>query len=92
MNDDFRDLLAALLSVQARFLVVGAHALAVHGVPRSTGDLDVWIDRDPANAEKGWAALAQFGVPLEALGFSKSDLTAPGRKTALGDFWWLEGL
>ena len=76
MNDDFRDLLAALLSVEARFLVVGAHALAVHGVPRATGDLDVWIDRDPANAEKVWAALVQFGAPLETLGFSRSDLTA----------------
>jgi len=76
LNDDFRDLLAALLSVEARFLVVGAHALAVHGVPRATGDLDVWIDRDPANAEKVWAALAQFGAPLETLGFSRSDLTA----------------
>jgi hypothetical protein len=84
LNDDFRDLLAALLSVHARFLVVGAHAMAVHGVPRATGDLDVWIDRDPANAEKVWAALVQFGAPLEALGFSRSDLTAPGSVVQIG--------
>jgi hypothetical protein len=38
VNEDFRDLLAALLADKARFLVVGAHAMAVHGVPRATGD------------------------------------------------------
>jgi hypothetical protein len=48
VNQDFKDLLAALLGAEARFLVVGAHALAVHGVPRATGDLDVWIARDLA--------------------------------------------
>ena len=84
MNDDFRDLLAALLQVQARFLVVGAHALAVHGVPRATGDLDVWIEREPTNAEKVWEALVRFGAPLESLGFSKSDLTAPGTVIQIG--------
>ncbi len=84
MNDDFRDLLAALLYVQARFLVVGAHALAVHGVPRATGDLDVWIDRDPANADKVWEALVRFGAPLEALGFSRSDLTAASSVIQIG--------
>lgn len=52
MNEDFRDLLAALLEAQARFLVVGAHAMAVHGVPRATGDLDVWIASDADNAAR----------------------------------------
>ena len=84
MNDDFRDLLAALLSAHARFLVVGAHALAVHGVPRATGDLDVWIDRDPANVDWVWQALVRFGAPLESLGFSRSDLTAPGSVIQIG--------
>jgi hypothetical protein len=37
---DFRDLLAAFAAHQVRFLIVGAHALAVHGIPRATGDLD----------------------------------------------------
>ena len=74
MNDDFRDLLAALLDAGARFLVVGAHAVAVHGVPRATGDLDVWFNPDPANAERVWKALAAFGAPLAALGFKQADL------------------
>jgi hypothetical protein len=52
VNEDFRDLLAALLAADARFLVVGAHALAVHGVPRATGDLDVWVASDRENAER----------------------------------------
>lgn len=74
MNDDFRDLLAALLEAGGRFLVVGAHAMAVHGVPRATGDLDVWIDTDPANLERVWQALLRFGAPLEAMGVSREDL------------------
>ena len=45
-------MLAALLASGARFLVVGAHALAVHGVPRATGNLDVWVLPDSANAER----------------------------------------
>jgi hypothetical protein len=44
VNEDFTDFLAALIAAEARFLVVGAHALAVHGVPRATGDLDIWIE------------------------------------------------
>lgn len=64
MNDDFRELLAALLAAAARFVVVGAHAMAVHGVPRATGDLDVWVARDPANADRVWSALLTFGAPV----------------------------
>ena len=44
MTEDWVDFLFALLDAKARFLVVGAHALAVYGVPRGTQDLDVWID------------------------------------------------
>ena len=64
MTDDWFDLLAALLDARSRFLVVGAHALAVHGVPRGTQDLDVWIDPDTANVERVWQALAEYGAPL----------------------------
>ena len=44
MNQDFRDILDALLASEARFLVVGAHALAAHGLPRFTRDLDIWVE------------------------------------------------
>ena len=84
MNDDFQDLLAALLEAEARFVVVGAHAMAVHGVPRATGDLDVWIAPDLANAARVWKALARFGAPMGALGFSVDDLTSPNQVLQIG--------
>ena len=84
MNDDFRDLLQALLDAGARFLVVGAHAMAVHGVPRATGDLDVWISPDHANSERAWQALLAFGAPVGELGVSREDLETPGMVIQVG--------
>lgn len=77
MIGDFRDLLAELVKAEARFLVVGAHAMSVHGVPRATVDLDVWIDRAPENARRVWSALAGFGAPLDDLGVAVDDLARP---------------
>jgi hypothetical protein len=74
VNEDFLDFLRALLAAEAQFLVVGAHALAVHGIPRATEDLDIWIRRDPANARRVWAALAEFGAPLDELHITMNDL------------------
>ena len=84
VNEDFRDLLAALLGVEARFLVVGAHALAVHGVPRATGALDVWIAADPANAERVWYCTHALRAPVATLGVSRDDLTQPDRVVQIG--------
>ena len=84
MNEDFLDLLRSLLEAGARFLVVGAHALAVHGVPRATGDLDVWIDRDAANVERVWAAVLRFGAPVAAMGITRGDLETPGVVVQIG--------
>jgi hypothetical protein len=84
MVRDFRDLLAALIDTEARFLVVGAHALAVHGLPRATLDLDVWVDRSSDNARRVWAALAAFGAPLEDLKIKEHDLTLPDVVVQLG--------
>ena len=44
MNQDFLDILHALSAAEARFMVVGAYAVGVHGHPRSTGDLDIWVE------------------------------------------------
>lgn len=84
MTDDWLDLLRALVAGDVRFLVVGAHALAVHGVPRGTQDLDVWIDPVQDNAARAWTALAAFGAPLDALGVSPEDLQRPGMVIQLG--------
>jgi hypothetical protein len=54
VNPHFRDILSALSAEGAEFLVVGASALAVHGLPRATGDLDIWVRPTPENAGKLW--------------------------------------
>jgi hypothetical protein len=84
VSDDFRDVLAALVEAGVRFVVVGAHALAAHGVPRVTGDIDILIEPTRANASRVWAALAAFGAPLDTLGVHQSDLTTPGLVTQIG--------
>jgi hypothetical protein len=82
--EDFRDLVDALSSNGVRFLVVGAHALAAHGVPRVTGDLDVWVEPSPENARRVLRGLAAFGAPLETLNLNESDFTTPDRVVQLG--------
>ena len=64
MNRDFAEMLAALSAAGADYLIVGAHALAVHGYPRATGDLDIWVRPTPENAQRVWAALVAFRAPL----------------------------
>lgn len=73
MVQDFHDVLTELIRSGARFLVVGAHALSAHGVPRATVDLDIWVAADPDNADRVYAALAAFGAPLDALGITRAD-------------------
>lgn len=65
-------------------MVVGAHAMAVHGVPRATGDLDVWVDSDPANASLAWSALLEFGAPVREMGVERRDLETPGVVIQIG--------
>jgi hypothetical protein len=57
-------MLSALGAARVEFLVVGAHALAAHGVPRATGDLDIWVRADASNAARVLEALRVFGAPL----------------------------
>lgn len=77
MNKDFRDIVVELVRAEARFLIVGAHALGIYGVQRATGDLDIWIDPSPENVERVWSALGAFGAPTDALGIQQADLTQP---------------
>lgn len=79
---DFRDLLRAFVDREVRFLVVGGYALAIHGHPRATGDLDVWIDPAPANTGRAYAALEAFGAPLSDL--TREDLATPGTVFQIG--------
>ena len=82
MNPDFIDLLRAFAAAEVRFLVVGAYALAVHGRPRATGDLDVWVEATPQNASRVMTALAAFGAPMEPIG--ERDFAKPGIVYQLG--------
>jgi hypothetical protein len=82
MNRDFAEMLSALSAAGAEFLVVGAHALAAHGYPRATGDLDVWIAATPENAPRVWRALVTFGAPLHEL--SQDELARPGLVFQMG--------
>jgi hypothetical protein len=76
-NDDFLDILRALVESETEFLVVGAHALALHGVPRSTGDLDVWVHPTRENARRVLEALEAFGAPIQAHGVTLADFETP---------------
>ena len=60
-------MLQSLLDNKVEFLVVGAYAMAAHGYPRATGDLDLWVFTSMENAEKVYKALAEFGAPLEQI-------------------------
>lgn len=82
MNPDFVDLLRAFIAHDVRFLVVEAYALALHGRPRATGDMDVWIDATPDNAPRVMRALAAFGAPMS--GIAEADFSAPGVVYQLG--------
>ncbi len=83
MDADFLDLLTSLCAADARFLVVGAYAVGVHGRPRATKDLDVWIEASPDNARRVLKALRDFGAPLGDL--TESDFEAPGTGFKMGE-------
>lgn len=83
-NDDFDDLLAELIEADVEFLIVGAHALAVHGHVRATGDLDVLVRPSTANAHKVILALTRFGAPLAAHGVDVGDFQKPGMVYQIG--------
>ena len=75
-NPDFKDMLSALSEASVDFLLVGAYALAAHGHPRATGDLDIWVRADNENAPRVLRSLAVFGAPLDDL--TVDDLSKPG--------------
>ncbi|MEX1032483.1 MAG: hypothetical protein WDZ30_03920 [Cellvibrionaceae bacterium] len=65
LNQDFKDMLQCLLDENVDFLLVGGYALAAHGFPRATKDMDIWVCADPENARKVYRALCAFGAPGE---------------------------
>jgi hypothetical protein len=82
LNRDFSDLLSAFNARRVRYLLVGGYALSFYGRPRTTGDLDLWVEPSPSNAARVHEALADFGAPLERL--TAEDLTIRGTVFQIG--------
>lgn len=82
LNEDYRDMLQALVDEKVKFLLVGAYALAAHGYPRATMDIDIWVLPAPDNADAVLRALRRFGAPLHNL--SREDLQKEGTVFQIG--------
>ena len=67
LNEDYKEMLQCLADEGAKFLIVGAYALAAHGYPRATMDIDIWVMPSRDNAEAVLRALRRFGAPLRGL-------------------------
>ncbi len=92
LSQDFRDLLAALEESKAEYLLIGGYAVAAHGRPRATKDIDIWIGTTPENIQRVIAALIDFGAPPRAIQdlqtWSQGEIvwfgSPPGRVDILG--------
>jgi hypothetical protein len=75
LSQDFREFAELLIKHKVEYLVVGGYAVGIYGYPRFTGDLDIWINPSPENAEKVLLCVREFGFSsyqLTASDFSKS--------------------
>lgn len=80
--EDFRDFVSLLNEYGVDYMVVGGYALAMHGQPRYTGDLDIWIDISENNATLMEAVIKDFG--MGSLGLVANDFLKPGYITQIG--------
>lgn len=67
LNEDFKDILSCLLEENVEFLLIGAYALAAHGYPRATKDIDIWVKAGEENAPRIMKALSRFGAPMSQI-------------------------
>jgi predicted nucleotidyltransferase len=82
LNQDFREFIQSLNDNQVRYLVVGGYAVALHGYPRYTKDIDIWIDLTDDNASRMILALEQFG--FGSLGLKEQDFLEADTIVQLG--------
>jgi hypothetical protein len=82
LNQDFKEFIQLLNDNQVKYLVIGGYAVAVHGHPRYTKDIDIWIEISEKNAQKLLTALTQFG--FESLGLKSEDFQTPNQIIQLG--------
>ena len=82
VQQDFKDLLALFNEHKIDYMIVGAYALAFHGAPRYTGDIDILVRPDPLNAQRIMGALNKFGFGL--VGLKAEDFETPDKVIQLG--------
>jgi len=82
LNQDFKEFIQSLNDNHVRYLVIGGYAVALHGYPRYTKDIDIWIEMTSDNAENMVKALEQFG--FASLGLRAADFLAPDQIIQLG--------
>ena len=82
LNEDYKDMLQALIDEKVKFLLVGAYALAAHGYPRATMDIDIWVMPAPDNADGVLRALRHFGAPLHNV--TRNDFEMEGTVFQIG--------
>ena len=66
-NDDFRDFIECLNKYQVEYMLVGGYAVIIRGYSRSTGDMDIWVNKTALNYQHLLAAILEFGLPPQAL-------------------------
>jgi len=82
LDKDFEDFVVLLNKYEVTYMVIGGYALAFHGQPRHTGDLDIWIDVSDNNAQKMLSVINDFG--MASLGLKKVDFLQKGTITQIG--------
>jgi predicted nucleotidyltransferase len=82
LNQDFKEFIKSLNNNRVRYLVIGGYAVAFHGHPRYTKDIDIWIECSLDNAQNVIAALQEFG--FASLGLQPSDFVEAGQIIQLG--------
>lgn len=82
LNQDFKEFIQSLNDNQANYLVIGGYAVALHGYPRYTKDIDIWVEMTPENAANMLKALEQFG--FASLNLQAEDFLTPDQVIQLG--------
>ncbi len=82
LNQDFKEFVELLNKNEVEYLIVGGYAVGIHGYPRYTGDLDIWINATRQNARKMVAVLAEFG--FDSFGLTEEDFTKLGNVIQMG--------
>lgn len=82
LSRDFKEFVELLIKNKVEYLIVGGYAVAIHGYPRYTGDLDIWLNPTPENAKSIVKTVNEFG--FSSFNLTESDFTKPGNVIQLG--------